>query len=199
MYSLNPVLKQLAYTHHALFRKPKKAGCHMTDKADLERLISQSALGNQAAFGHLYDVTASKLYGVCLNILDNHDLAEAALQETFVKVWRSAHSYHVNGLSPMTWLTTIARNIAIDKQRSNQGQHQPHADHEPFEEIGRKPTEINRCLALLESDQAEAIRRAYLKGSTYAYLAQYYDVPINTMRTWLGRSLSKLKGSLSND
>ena len=49
----------------------------------------------------------------------------------------------------------------------------------------------------LRPDRAEAVRRAYLEGETYAELAARFEVPLNTMRTWLRRSLMKLKECLS--
>ncbi len=45
----------------------------------------------------------------------------------------------------------------------------------------------------LESDRADAVRRAYVEGLSYAELADHYQVPLNTMRTWLRRSLLKLR------
>ncbi len=56
---------------------------------------------------------------------------------------------------------------------------------------------INACLGELESDRAAAVRGAYLDGETYADLAGRFDVPLNTMRTWLRRSLISLKDCLS--
>ena len=55
---------------------------------------------------------------------------------------------------------------------------------------------IGHCLGTLEPDRAEAIRRCYLQGETYADLALRYNVPLNTMRTWLRRSLLKLRECL---
>ena len=55
---------------------------------------------------------------------------------------------------------------------------------------------IADCFATLEPDRAEAVRGAYLGGLSYLDLAARYDVPLNTMRTWLRRSLLKLKECL---
>jgi RNA polymerase sigma-70 factor (ECF subfamily) len=52
---------------------------------------------------------------------------------------------------------------------------------------------IGECLATLAPDRADAVRRCYLYGATYADLAVRYDVPLNTVRTWLRRSLLKLR------
>jgi RNA polymerase sigma-70 factor (ECF subfamily) len=54
-------------------------------------------------------------------------------------------------------------------------------------------------MAELDPDKAGAVRRAYLEGETYQELADHYDVPLNTVRTWLRRSLLKLRECLSHD
>ncbi|MWD30274.1 RNA polymerase subunit sigma, partial [Aquicoccus sp. SCR17] len=56
---------------------------------------------------------------------------------------------------------------------------------------------LDACLGELPRDRAAAVRGAYLAGETYAELAARFDVPLNTMRTWLRRSLMKLKECLS--
>lgn len=52
---------------------------------------------------------------------------------------------------------------------------------------------IEACLEELEADRAEAVRRAYVEGLSYQELAEIFAVPLNTMRTWLRRSLLKLR------
>ena len=181
----------------------------MTEKADIEKFISQAALGNQQAFNDLYDATSTKLYSVCLKVLNNPTHAEDTLQDAFIKIWRSADKYQTNGLSPMTWLITIARNTAIDKLRALGGHYHSADALDELEDTGQSPEaesiafsekeQIALCLDQLEEDKAEAVRRAYLQGYSYADLAEKYAVPVNTMRTWLRRSLLKLKGCLTND
>lgn len=70
------------------------------------------------AFSALYDATSAKLFGVCLRISNDRAEAEDALQDAFLKIWQKASSYAVNSYSPMTWLTTLTRNLAIDKLRA---------------------------------------------------------------------------------
>lgn len=181
----------------------------MTDRDDIERYITQAAMGNQSAFSNLYDACASKLFGICLKVLGNREHAEDALQDAFIKIWHSADKYQANGLSPMTWLITIARNTAIDRLRANRTQYDSSVEPDDLEDSNDGPEaqslatsqqmEISRCLEQLESNKAEAVRFAYLQGLSYADLAERYEVPINTMRTWLRRSLLKLKGCLAND
>lgn len=175
----------------------------MTTIADIDRLISRVALGDRAAFSDLYDATSAKLFGVALRVLNNTASAEDVLQETFMKIWRYADRYASNGMSPMTWLITIARNTAIDRLRATK-QVDDIADVEdrmaasgPTPEqsaiAGSEAKRIVGCLDELPDDRRAAVRGAYLEGDSYADLAAKFDVPLNTMRTWLRRSLIALR------
>jgi RNA polymerase sigma-70 factor, ECF subfamily len=182
----------------------------MVNPEQIERLIARVALGDRAAFNALYQATSSKLFGVTLRILNNRAEAEDALQEVYVKVWNRASSFAPNsghsGHSPMAWLVSIARNQSIDLIRQRRGSHVDIeeafdlADSAPLPEavtVQKSETrEIARCLATLDADRANAVRGAYLDGHSYEELAEHYHVPLNTMRTWLRRSLMKLKECL---
>ena len=84
------------------------------EREEIEQLIARVALKDRAAFELLYDKVSAKLFGVCLRVLNKRTAAEDAMQDTFVKIWNNAGRYQSNGLSPMTWLITIARNTSID-------------------------------------------------------------------------------------
>jgi RNA polymerase sigma-70 factor (ECF subfamily) len=58
---------------------------------------------------------------------------------------------------------------------------------------------ISLCLDTLDADKSKAVKMAYLDGYSYAELSDHFKVPLNTVRTWLRRSLLKLKECLSND
>lgn len=177
----------------------------MTDRKEIEHLIEQVAFGNRNAFSSLYDATSTKLFSVCLRVLKSREAAEDALQDVFIKVWRNADKYHANGLSPMTWLITIARNTSIDRLRSEHEAYEgdvsdliceaPGPEQKSIE--GSEKTQIERCLNTLQEDKADAVRAAYLEGETYVDLAERFNVPLNTMRTWLRRSLIALKGCMN--
>ena len=178
----------------------------MINPEHIENLIARVALGDRAAFNALYQATSSKLFGVTMRILSNRQEAEDALQEVYVKVWNRASSFAPGGYSPMAWLVSIARNQSIDLIRQRRGGHVDIeeafdlADTAPLPEQvtvqKSESREIARCLATLEADRANAVRGAYLDGQSYEELAEHYKVPLNTMRTWLRRSLMKLKDCL---
>ncbi|WP_432255913.1 sigma-70 family RNA polymerase sigma factor [Limimaricola sp. AA108-03] len=183
----------------------------MSRQTEIEAMIGRVALGDRVAFGALYDATSAKLFGICLRVLNDRAEAEDALQEIFVKLWHNAGRYQVNGLSPMTWLITIARNHAIDRLRARRKAESRGggdmdavadlADASPGPEAlavaASENQKIDRCMSELEPDRAAAVRGAYLTGESYAELAERHGVPLNTMRTWLRRSLMRLKECLT--
>ncbi|WP_296763497.1 sigma-70 family RNA polymerase sigma factor [Sediminimonas sp.] len=179
----------------------------MATPEDIEMLLARLAVGDRAALDGLYRLTSAKLFGICLRVLSNRAEAEDALQEVYVKIWRGAGRYRANGLSPMTWLITVARNHCIDRLRARRAAsegletaaEQPDAAPGP-EALAIRSSERARlldCLEELPEARAAAVRLAYLQGETYADLAARFEVPLNTMRTWLRRSLLTLRECLS--
>lgn len=170
-------------------------------------LIAQVAAQDRAAFRALYARTSAKLMGTLLRILGNRGEAEDALQEVFTRVWLRAARFDATRGRGMTWLIAIARNHAIDRLRQRgdvQGADEDAVDALPDDSPSAERRLIAKdqagrladCFATLEPDRADAVRGAYLGGLTYQDLASRYDVPLNTMRTWLRRSLLKLRECL---
>jgi len=170
---------------------------------DITKLIVRTALRERAAFDLLYHHTHAKLFGVCLRVLRDRTEAEEALQEVFVKVWTKADRFAVSDLSPISWLVAVARNHCIDRLRARR---MPTTDIDAARDIadaapdpeqaalaGAVRDHIRRCLSELDADRAAAVRGAYIEGHSYADLAARFAVPINTMKTWLRRSLMKLR------
>ena len=173
---------------------------------DISKLLVRTAMKDRGAFDSLYRHTSAKLFGVCLRVLGDRAEAEEALQEVYVKVWTKADRFAVSDLSPISWLVAVARNHAIDRiraRRPNTAELDAAAqapDPNPGPEANAVATgerqRIHDCLEELDDDRAAAVRGAYLRGDSYAELAERFDVPLNTMRTWLRRSLMKLRECL---
>ena len=178
----------------------------MATRHDIEEMIARMAMGDRGALSGLYAATSAKLFGISLRILGDRAEAEDALQEVYVKVWHNAGRYRQNGLSPMTWLITVARNHSIDRLRARPKGVAPLDEAAELADLAPNPEEallasgltgrIAACLDALDPDRADAVRRAYLGGEAYADLSARYAVPLNTIRTWLRRSLLKLRECL---
>lgn len=178
-------------------------------RTELEKMIARVALGDRAAFEMLYEATSAKLHAVCLSVLKERPEAEETLQEVYIRVWQGASRYAVNGLSPMTWLITIARNRAIDRLRARGSRPAtdpqelaeaiPSAEPDPESAAieSQQRRMLDECLAALPDPQAGAVRAVYLEGFSYADLAAREGMPINTVRSWLRRSLLRLKDCVS--
>ena len=170
---------------------------------DIAALIGRVSLRDRAAFSELYRKTSPKLFAICLRILRDKAEAEEALQEVYIKIWHRADRYAVDAVTPLPWLSTIARNHAIDLLRARKpvanmiDDAYDLADSAPDPEksaIDRaEGRRIDKCMQELEPERADAVRKAYVEGSSYQELADFYGTPLNTMRTWLRRSLLKLR------
>ena len=178
-----------------------------TPSQDIADLIARCALRDRAAFRVLYERTSAKLFGVTLRILKDRAEAEDAIQEVYVKIWHRADRYVQGTTSPISWLVAVARNHSLDILRARRPVSEDIeaaidiADAGPTPERAAADSEergrIEHCLGTLEPDRAEAVRGAYLDGYSYEELASRHAVPLNTMRTWLRRSLIKLRECLT--
>ncbi|MBW9091844.1 sigma-70 family RNA polymerase sigma factor [Rhizobium wenxiniae] len=172
--------------------------------SEMVGLINRVAIGDRQAFTDLYRVTSPKLFAICLRILKDRGEAEEALQEVYIKVWQKAKSFAIGSGVPTTWLATIARNQAIDIIRARKpvnddidevfdlaDETMPNPEQSvAMADDGRR---IDACMGELDQVHAQSVRRAYVEGLTYAELAEDLRVPLNTVRTWLRRSLLKLR------
>ncbi|WP_158915527.1 sigma-70 family RNA polymerase sigma factor [Caulobacter sp. S45] len=179
-----------------------------TDRQRLSLALVQVGGGDKAALRRVYDQTSAKLFGVCLRILRDRNEAEDVLQEVYVTVWRRAGSFDPErGVSPITWLATLARNRAIDRLRASKAHlSRPlelaaeAPDPAPLASASLERDEAHRrlavCLGELEPEHAAYIRGAFFDGHTYASLADAAGAPLGTMKSWIRRALLRLRTCL---
>ncbi|MGF7168482.1 RNA polymerase sigma-70 factor (ECF subfamily) [Sphingobium xanthum] len=177
-------------------------------RARLTAALDAVARGDRAALRDVYDLTSAKLFGVCLRICQDREVAADIVQETYLKVWQRAGRFDPAKASPITWLCAIARNGAIDWRRT----HRPattgiEAADNVVDDSASAPERIEEeqsqarivhCLDALGGSPAEAIRAAFFNGFTYAQLAERMKVPLGTMKSWIRRGLAQLKECLAD-
>jgi RNA polymerase sigma-70 factor, ECF subfamily len=178
---------------------------------ELGSLLSRCSLGDQAAFGALYQATSAKLYGVALRILRREAWAEEALQEAYVKIWRHAESYNPARGRPMTWMINVVRNQALDllrraDYRAQEEEWNPDKDQRmstenpaALAETSQEMQRVLSCLGLLGEEQRDCILLTYHRGLTPSEVAERLKRPVGTVKTWIRRGLMKVRECLDQN
>lgn len=81
-------------------------------------LLSRVASGDRAAFDMLYEATSAQLHALGVSILKDRPIAEDALEQVYLRIWSEAGRQPESGLSPMAWLLTLTRDMALERMRA---------------------------------------------------------------------------------
>jgi RNA polymerase sigma factor (sigma-70 family) len=185
---------------------------------ELSQLLARAGLGDRAAFATLYEQTSSHLFAVVLRISKDRGQAEDVLQEVYVNVWRSASSFDAAQSQPLTWLTRIARNRAIDSLRRAQTQPQfesrfsgEEEDHDVYDDKAddapgpldllsqaSDARALTDCMQDLSASQRQSVAMAFYDGLSHAEVAEKMGQPLGTVKSWVRRALTSLKGCLES-
>lgn len=177
----------------------------------IAELMARCALRDQRAFAELYRQTSAKLYAVAIRILKRNDWAEEVLQESFVNIWSHIVDYSSVRSAPMTWMTAIVRNRALDwlrrpnLERGDQDydllvESMPDDAAGPDIALGnsRDALALAECLKQLSGNQRQTIMLAYAHGLSHGELAEHLKQPLGTVKTWIRRGLERLKGCMDH-
>lgn len=176
----------------------------------LSDLLHAVAQGRQAAFQELYEQVSPQLFAVLLRILKRRDLAEEALQDALLSVWRNARSYTAEKGAPMTWLLSICRYRALDSLRRTRREVSLDLggddDDGPTEVVDESASAdfvskaeeraLEDCMQRLSDGQRKSLRFAYVDGYTHEEIAANLKSPVGTVKSWVRRGLESLKRCL---
>jgi RNA polymerase sigma-70 factor (ECF subfamily) len=184
---------------------------------ELSQLLARAGLGDRAAFARLYERTSGHLYAVIQRIQRDRAQAEDLLQEVFVAVWKSAASFDAARSQPLTWLTHVARNRAIDSLRRAQARPRTESLSRDEEDERPDPTaalespepgpldllglaserrELLQCMERLTPPQRQSVALAFFDGLSHAEVAEHLREPLGTVKSWVRRALMTLKSCL---
>lgn len=152
------------------------------------------------AIAKLYDMYSSAVYGIILRVVCNEELAEQAMQDTFLKIWRYGPKYDESKGKVFTWVINIARNTAIDATRNRHFRHSKKTDnldqliHTASEEsIKPDLLGLNEQVNKLEEKYKVLIDLVYMKGYTHKEAAEETGMPLGTVKTRIKSAISELR------
>jgi RNA polymerase sigma factor (sigma-70 family) len=188
-------------SEYALALAPVIGRRRLKQRSD-EELLEAIASGDNDALGALYDRFGRVAYGLAFRILRDRALAEDAVQEAFLAVWRSAEGYRRERAKAATWVLTLVHRRAIDlvrredRRRGDPLEETPEAGGPTVDEeadLRDKRTAVQAALAQLPPDQRQALELAYYGGYTQSELAERLDVPLGTVKSRMFAGLARLR------
>jgi RNA polymerase sigma-70 factor, ECF subfamily len=166
---------------------------------DLSLLLGEVASGNQKAFRALYDKSAPTLFGICMRLMRDRNLAQEVFQEAMTLIWRKAHLFDPTKANALAWMAVVTRNCAL----SNVAAAPPPAA--ALDEAGALAVfetgssgdpvvaaDVRRCLKMLSEKYRKCVTLVYLNGLSYEELAEVLGAPIGSVKSWVHRAVREL-------
>lgn len=183
-----------------------------SNSGDELELIKRIRQRDPKALEELYDLYKQRLYGIIVSIVKQREEAEDALRETFVRIWNKADSFNENRGNVYRWIVTLARDNAIDLIRSKDDktpQKKTESRQDPLSSTGTGQADpfkttifsdraelVKKALLEIPKEQSEVIKIAYYRGMTQSEIADYLDIPIETVKKRSRLGMMKLQGIL---
>jgi RNA polymerase sigma-70 factor (ECF subfamily) len=172
-------------------------------------LLAETATGHERAFARLYELVGGRLLALARGIVGRTDLAEDVLQESFLRVWRSAHQYDPAKGPAYAWLVRIVRNRALSAKtragKHDNGRTDLDAERlafdgpDPLAQVVRseEARRVNACLVNLPPNHRRSVALVYFEGLTHKELAERLEVQLGTAKSWVRRGLAQMSQCLT--
>jgi len=173
-----------------------------------EELLARVALGDELAFGELYDQIAPRVLGLVKRLLIDHAQSEEVTQEIFLEIWQTATRYEATRGGASTWIMTMAHRRAVDRIRSSQAGRDRDSkigirdlavayDHvAETVEVRIEHERVEKAMSRLTQLQRQAVSLAYYGGYTHSEVAGMLKIPLGTVKTRLRDGLIRLRDEL---
>jgi RNA polymerase sigma-70 factor (ECF subfamily) len=174
-------------------------------------LMRAFAQRDQRAADQLYERFASRVYGLGIVMLGSDAAAQDLVQDTFVKLWRSADRYDTTRGKLETWVLLVARSLAIDSLRrrvlearsleatGRPREADPSAGPEELAATGDMVDRARQAMTGLTAEQRAALELAYFGGKTSAEVAELEGIPVGTAKTRIRTALLRLREAMVKD
>jgi RNA polymerase sigma-70 factor, ECF subfamily len=180
---------------------------HLSDEA----LVALVARGDDNALGELYDRVGRVAYAIAFRILRDERLAEDAVQEGFLAVWRTAAAFRPERAKASTWIVTLVHRRAVDIVRREERRRadplepetaadavDPAGSAEDEAWLGFERARVQTALRGLPDAQRETIELAYYGGYSQSELAERLGVPLGTIKSRMFAGLTRLRELLDD-
>jgi RNA polymerase sigma-70 factor (ECF subfamily) len=168
-------------------------------EAQLAAALARCAAGDRTALRVIYDLEAARMIGVAQRIVRRRDLAQEAVHDAFLNIWRGASSFDPQRGMARGWVYAVVRNRALtilrDENRFIADGDEPEPPPAAESEIDALPasSRLRRCLEALDAKPRSAVVFAYVHGMSHAELAGKLGVPLGTAKSWTRRGLISLQ------
>lgn len=174
----------------------------------LAELLAASARGDERAFAELYDLTASRVYGMVLRIVRDRAQSAEVTQDVYLQVWRESSRFDPAVGSAPGWLLMIAHRRAIDRVRSDHSARRRDDRYASLNTVGAydqvaeqahaslDAQRVHKVLSELTDVQREAVSLAYFGGYTHREVADLLHIPLGTVKTRIRDGLIRLRDAL---
>jgi RNA polymerase sigma-70 factor (ECF subfamily) len=184
----------------------RKHHAHLSDEA----LVALVARGEESALAELYDRVGRVAYGLAYRVLRDESLAEDAVQEGFLALWRTAAAFRAERAKASTWILTLVHRRAVDLVRREERRRTEPIGDETAGQVGEtESTEeaawlrfererVQAALGQLPDVQREALELAYYGGFSQSELAERLGVPLGTIKSRMFAGLARLRELLDD-
>jgi RNA polymerase sigma-70 factor (ECF subfamily) len=175
---------------------PSKQELEVQVSAALARCVG----GDRKALRVIYDLEAARIVGVAMRILRRRELAEEAVHEAFIRIWRGARGFDSTRGAARTWVYTVVRNQALtmlrdEKRFDAEAPDEDHTAPDPENSVSllAESSALRRCLQQLDARRRAAVVFSYVHGLSHGELAGRLGVPLGTAKSWVRRGLTSLQ------
>jgi len=177
-------------------------------------LVAALAVDEVTALEQLYERYSSLVFSIALRVLHDHTLAEDVTQEVFLRLWRQPASFDTERGRFISWISSVARNRALDelrkltRRRGAEDQTEAAVLDLPGDARGENPQEevilaeerirVRAAMAELPPAQRQVIELAYFSGLTQVEIAERTGDPLGTIKTRIRLGMGKLREALTD-
>lgn len=171
---------------------------HFSDEA----LVLLAARSERSALAELYDRYGRAAYGLALRVVRDEKLAEDAVQDAFLTLWRTAAQFIPERGKASTWILTLVHRRAVDVVRREQRRRTESLElaPDPFVEgieedawLRLQRERVQSALRQLPDAQREALELAYYGGFSQSELAERLGLPLGTIKSRMFAGLARMR------